>query len=339
MILACSSCESIIDFNGETKAPLLVVNSILQPDSIIVVQITKSKFFLSSNQNFPAVRDATVKVTVNDIVKETLTHIGEGYYKSNIVVKENDRVQISAEAPDMDIVKSQATVQPKITIISIDTVWIKSDENDSYYSKEIYDNTSYEVIGTREFGTFKINVKFKDNSDTRNYYRLRAKFLKISEYVDSEGTHELEQDYNSYYNTNYDDIVFGNTSTEQSDFFEIQSTPQNNFFTDDLINGKEYAVSFNIMLARISFFPGKEPQYYNPGKFKLSIYLDQLSKDYYLYQKTASAASYSNTFFSEPIQVHNNIEGGIGIFGSCSISNYKIYLGNYTPDYYNYSSY
>lgn len=337
-ILINTSCETIIDFDGETKAPLVVLNSILQPDSVVTVQLTKSKFFLSVNQNYPAVKNATVKIVVNGNIKETLTHLGEGFYKSNTIVKENDKVEISAEVPGMDIVKSEAMVLPKITIISVDTIWKKIESNDSYsyYNQEIYSDSSYEVIGKREMGKLKLKVKFRDNSATKNYYQLNCNFSEIMRYEDINGViHEKEQDYFSYYNVDYDDLIFGNTANEQSDILDIESGTENNFFTDELINGKEYTISLSVLTSKITFTPGKEPKNYNADKFKISISLDQLSRDYYLYQKTVTASVYSNSYFSEPIQIHNNIVDGIGIFGSTSRSVYKIKLKDITPDYYN----
>ena len=290
IVLLSSSCETIIDFEGETKAPLLVVNSILQPDSIINVHVTKSKFFLSSNQNYPVVRNATIKVIVNDTAQETLTHIGEGYYKSNMRVKENDKVEISVEAPGMDLVKSVATVQPKITILSIDTVWkkIEGDESYSYYNHELYSDSSYEVIGKSEIGKLTIKVKFKDDSAIKNFYQLNCSFLETTKYEDIYGEiHEKEQEYYSYYNVNYDDIIFGNTANEQSDILDIESSTVNNYFSDELINGKEYTLSFSVLVAKTTFIPGKEPRNYSPDKYKILVSLDQLSRDYYLYQKKA----------------------------------------------------
>ena len=45
------------------------------------------------------------------------------------------------------------------------------------------------------------------------------------------------------------------------------------------------------------------------------ITLQQISKDLYLYLKTRSASG-GDDFLSEPVQVHNNIIGGLGVLGS-----------------------
>jgi hypothetical protein len=329
--LAVSSCETIIDFNGEAQSPVMVLNSVINSDSVITVKLTKSKFFLSKNQEFTVVKNATVKAVINDSVSETLVHMGDGIYKSAIILKANDMVKITAEAPNLEAIQSQTLVQPVITILSVDTVWTEIKDNNNYYSSDIYNDTSYNVIGKRVFGKFKVFIKFKDNSDKQNFYRLQPKLVNYYSVNYNQEIREYESTFYAFFQ--YDDVLFGNTNN-QSDFFEISSNIENNFFTDELINGKEYTLSFSFGLTREIYFSEQRPGSTSENNLRLKIDLQQLSKDYYLYQQTVLSAQSADPFFSEPVQVHNNIEGGIGILGSISNSIYSLDLKNYTSNYY-----
>ena len=58
----------------------------------------------------------------------------------------------------------------------------------------------------------------------------------------------------------------------------------------------------------------------------LTLEVVSLSRDHYLYQATKE--SYNGDaildFFTEPVQIHSNIQGGIGIFGVASKSRIKV---------------
>lgn len=333
-ILFFSSCEKTIDFNGEIPNPLMVLNCVLTPDSTVKIHITKSKFFLSRNNNinssynyssdnnFTNIENAVVSITINGGIKTTISHIGSGYYESSIKVKPLDIIRIEASAPTLESVWSEVTVEPQIKIISIDTTWTKSNDTDSY---PIYNKTGDTIIGNSYYGELKIKIKFQDNSNEKNYYKLKATKHTTYSYIDNYGD-TIKQEYDDYYSIEYDDIVFGN-SQENGGILNFDSNWYgNNLFSDDLINGKEYSLSIKTRLQRTEYFPGKTLYGQNNIKDEISINLQHLSKGYYLYLKTTNASNSSNEIFSEPVQIFNNIEAGMGILGSYTNYETKIEL-------------
>jgi hypothetical protein len=66
----------------------------------------------------------------------------------------------------------------------------------------------------------------------------------------------------------------------------------------------------------------------------LKFELQTLTKDTYYYIKSLGASEWSNDgLFSEPVQVYNNIDNGLGIFGGCSSSTDSLQEGKYPrPD-------
>ena len=311
LVLIFSSCEKTIDFNGKVPDPQLVMNCIALPDSTITVNLTKSKFFLSSSQDFTTVDNAIVTATINDTLKVNLTNTGNGNYVSGIIPKPNDKVRIDASAPSLESVWAEVNVQPKMTIISIDTTWVKIDNS---YSYPIYNLTGDSIIGNAYNAEVKIKIKFQDNATEQNYYRLNvSNGLNYRSGYSSYGS--------GYSGVEFDDIVFGNTTQQGSILDIVSGTYGNNCFTDELINGKEYSLSIKSTTTHNIYLPGKKAGGDIVSKNELIIDLQQLSKSYYLYIKTKDASMASNPLFSEAVQIYTNIKGGMGILGTYTSSN------------------
>ena len=89
----------------------------------------------------------------------------------------------------------------------------------------------------------------------------------------------------------------------------------------ELVKGKYYVQETNgdlISPYRTTYFdtPDQELELYPT---RIEVYA--ISRDQYLYNKTLNAANNYDGFMqviSEPVQVHTNIEGGIGILGASS---------------------
>ena len=83
-ILLISGCQKSIMIDVGQIKPRLVVNSILDKDSIIRVQLSKSKSMMDSTQSIDRINDATVKIFENNILKQTLIKGIKGLYSSTI---------------------------------------------------------------------------------------------------------------------------------------------------------------------------------------------------------------------------------------------------------------
>lgn len=313
-VLIFSSCIKTIDFNGNVPTPQLVMNCIALPDSIIKVNLTRSKFFLSNKPGFTTVDNAIVIATINDTLKANLTSTGDGNYEVNYKPKPNDKIRIDASAPTLESVWAEVTIVPKVTIISIDTTWVKT-KDDNNYSYSIYNLTGDTIIGNVYNIDLKIRIKFQDNATEQNYYRLNA-FSGQGYYNEYKSNYS----YSNYYWIDYDDVVFGNSS-EQGSIIDIGSgTYGNNYFTDELINGKEYSLSIKTVIMKSVYFPGKAPKGDIKTKSELRIDLQHLSKSFYLYQKTKNASTTSDPILSEPVQIFSNVKSGMGILASYTSS-------------------
>jgi len=313
------SCINDVDFTGNTPKQLLVLNSIVSPDSTVKVHLTKSKFFLDANKTvFSAVSDANVYISVNDSAQELMTNQGNGLYASSKVLKPYDKIKITASRATFETINAEVIIQPKIEILSIDTVHtlpLESESNWNGYSGDVYNIAHDTIIGTWTTKVIEVKVKFKDSANEKNYYKMNAYTLNSSNYKSFTGE-VMSSSYVNEWGFDFSDVVFGNTSV-QDEVFGDQSS-NTNLFTDDLINGKEYVVTFKYQAEINTYFPGKEPaDDKKASACQLVVDFQQLSKSAYLYYKTKNMSIQANgNPFTEPVQVYNNIEGGAGILGS-----------------------
>jgi hypothetical protein len=290
-----ASCIKDIEFKGNVVEPLIVLNSIVSPDSILKVHVSKSRFFLDADE-ISVIPDADVSVYINNRSEGKMTHIGEGYYELNHTPVAGDVVRFDVDASDMPSVWSETQLLPQVEIIAIDTVGTVLN------SENIYDGYG---IGATPIGVYyqveyRFNVKFKDPVGVKNYYQLSV--LKKINY---------DTFYYFYSDFNFDDIVAKDqTQIELSDFYN-----QYNIFTDDLIDGKEYPLTFSVVGSKYNYLPGKQPASFRPDE--IHINLRAISHDYYYYLKTKEMSE-NNTDnpFAEPVQIHNNVHNGIGILGT-----------------------
>lgn len=311
-----ASCEKEIEFKGEITEPQVVVNSYITPDSAITVHISESRFFLSSGYTFKNIENADVSVYVNGMFKEKMNYKNEGFYTSVFVPTIGETIKLEVKVAGKNDVISETTIEPQVEILSVDTtILITGQTPMTRYNENTFKE---DTMGYYTNYDIKFKLKMRDLIDKQNYYRL----VVMTEYDDYMGNKQIE-----YYFT-FDDIVSGNSSSNSIGPPTSLASNTYNVFSDELINGKEYPLSFYISVSKPSPLPGYEldPMFNKLANREININLQQISKSYYLYLKSRSASNDSDIFFSEPIQIHNNITGGIGILGSYTSNVMKINL-------------
>lgn len=309
------SCEKDIIFSGETTKPQLVINSLATTDSILTIRITKSKFFLEDEGPFETVFNATVNIKVNGTSLNNVVNKGGGLYTSDYIPKPGDLIRIEVKAPGMDDAYTEQEIPETVEIIGIDTTSKTFDEQPmiggGYYTGSYY---VYDTIGYYKTIQFDVTLRFKDKPDENNYYRLAVRMRNII----NDSIVIEEYSYIDFY-----DIVSGKTTNnDETDFLDLgYSNNDYNIFSDELFDGEIYPLKFRFSRASSRMLPGHEDDYKTVNdisdskKIEVFVELQSISKSYYLYMKTISNYSGDN-FFAEPVQIHNNINGGIGIFGS-----------------------
>ena len=327
-LLFFTGCVKDIDFKGEIIQPLLVMNSFITPDSVLKAHISKSKFFLSSNET-SVISNADISVYINGQSEGKMAYIGNGFYELNHKPAVGDVVRFVVDAPNMKSVWSETPILPKVEILSVDTVGTVLDSFPIYRGGGYGIDEPMEEVGMQYRVDYRFHVKFKDPVGVNNYYRLMVyrKSLYSRDYYEYYSSNDMGPQYHydyielpaepeSFYydyNFNFDDIVATGNQTE----LEIITGSYNlyNTFLDELIDGKDYSLTFSVTGFKYRYFPDKKPDDFTPDE--IHVDLQTVSKDYFYYLKTVEANdNNSGNPFAEPVQIYNNINDGIGILGA-----------------------
>lgn len=327
LILLCS-CEKEIAFNGEITSPLVVINSYITPDSIVSAHVSQSMFFLKDSVSLKNITNADVSVWVNGVFKEKMNPVENGTYWGTYRPLVGDIVKLIVKVPSKDEVTSVATIYSQPIVNSIDTTLLITGERYMINTSSTSSNGgpvvySYDTIGKTLIRFIDYTLKFNDNATEKNYYRLVVDTKNIYNVTDPITNQKRDSITDNYY-FDFNDVVSVNNSSIDPTSLTGGPIPGTfAVFSDELFNGKTYSLTFSTN-ENIYYYKPTYNSYYktkNPDRKEIYVYLQSISKDLYLYLKSRAASESSgNSFFSEPIQIHNNIVGGIGIFGSYTSS-------------------
>ena len=85
------------------------------------------------------------------------------------------------------------------------------------------------------------------------------------------------------------------------------------YLTDASFDGEKYTTRISVQLIEAGWYTIEDAT--NLAPVKISVHLSSISKDRYLFEKTLfTYRENEDNPFAEPVVVHENIEGGSGIF-------------------------
>ncbi len=346
IIMVAYSCEKTIQFNALQIKPKIVVNGFVSPHRGIFLRVEKSRSILDQDDYFEAISDAKVLFYENDVLVKQLE------YKSVI---DTFRKQLDYDVEKMIPfenghysdnsvqIKPGATYKLEISKEGFDPVWCETTVPKPI---DISDFTVDYIEGRKqEYGPkymIDMKLKIKDIAADENFYSLNVQvqygielgYLRVPGY-----------DYGGY--GSYGSGNPGGHSGEQPEFSETDTIVEkyseytgwwfssdamdgydnyiysNGLFTDELINGKDYLLSFGRH--------GNYTIHKDLGEFvRVNITLNNLSKGLYLYYYSRDEHNYAKYDpFAEPVPVYSNVMGGLGIFGSKSTSSIQGIFGDY----------
>lgn len=314
------SCEKVIEFKGDEVETKLVLNGILTPDSVVKVQLTESRFFLDNSRLFNKINRAEVTLWKDGEQIESLQHTGEGYYTGTYITREGDNLRITASCPGFDPVECETRIVSATPVTAVDTVNFKIEKR--YIYEYDYDTGYWTIIDSSRYTAVintDMNITFNDPAGTANYYT-------VSLYLSTRFSTGYVSEFPIYYKSG--DMVFqtNNENPFEDDVDMIKASSY--LFSDDLFDGKEYKLRIKTD-NNSGFIYEPEEDSFEIVSQEIRVELQSLSPSYYLYLKTREAGYDSDfEFFTEPVQVYSNINGGIGIFCSYANATYGIPLRN-----------
>lgn len=291
-ILVFFACRKELEYEGEGKTPVLVLNAVVENDSLFRVYLERTVFFLSAEPNSSKFisTGATIKVT-NVTTSEVYVMqqaTKDNLYEFPFTVKPNTYYKIEVNHPDYPSISSEMVTTNSVSIVLTDTLSFTTDQG----------------------GYMRAKIKWNDPSG-ENYYMLRVK-----NFMDVENESEYWTDNSYYLGINSKDPSIDNSENTGLDgsTYDVSDL----LFNDRLFNGSEKTMEFN--------FP-YSPSFTLDSSISVTqeytINLITMNKETYLYyisMKKNDAAD----FFSEPVKVYSNILNGFGIFGTLGYSLWKL---------------
>ena len=324
VVLMFCSCQEVLDFDpGEINPYPVMISKPDSEDSVVTVYVSQSRFFLDEN-NYPGgINGATVVLEVNgtpltgtfDNDPSNRTY---DRYVFNVHPQPGDSLHLTASVPGFDKTMSAGTRVPvKPQVVITDFV---IDTTDCYFRE--WDST-----WVRQNYYFRIKFKLTSTSP-KEFYAVRAIISQGVDYNDTTYSHwdTNEVDFLYEYFECNDPIV---NTTEMEDLLEGEASTS--FYGDKMVFSNELFQSgeheFTIEFGRWAdeSHSGHWGNYMlDYSQIPIRLLVRSLSRDLYLYTLTTQQQSDMDIFFSEPVQVHCNINDGIGIFGASSLN--KLHL-------------
>ena len=296
------SCEKVVDLNIPEHTPMLVVNGMLDTDSIPSIFISSSQGAFSNNPIPGCILDANVLLYEDDVLLgqmmldanqvDTFMILEDSwygqintesisYYTYDINPKAGSTYSIDVSHTDYESVYATTTIPNNIELIDFNVIDNASDTS-------IYNAT--------------LNVVFQDNANQNNYYRIRL-------FLQTEGEY-WEQDSSDY------EVVRKRSSLPlySNDPSLSQGIPWDGYtfsgptalFNDNLFNGQEKEISFDMQYKLAGIEYGDS----------LFLQFTSFSEEAYNYFNSIelNRDQFISPFGTEPVPVFSNVENGIGLF-------------------------
>ena len=307
ILVLTSSCRKVVEFNGSQTDALPVLICQTTTDSPVALRLSYSNFFLRE-ANFPVIDNATVRADLNGTPNAaTFSYSENGIYLSDLTLRPYDTLTLRVTVPDHGELTAgcRMPAPPSASDPSI----LSNITMDTFPS---YDNYRDTLITFSEY-SLEFRFTINDPANVDNYYQLKAFFLDPTD------------NQKRYLTLNInDDVLFEQDPT--GDYFDLNMQVAYNrgsqvLFSGDRINGLSHVIRGEI--------EGLNNPILHRGT-KLYLEVTSLSRDLYLYHVTRRNQQQNGDILSvinEPVIIHSNVNGGIGILGASSSMLVEIPLG------------
>ncbi len=281
-------CETIVDVVPPPFEQQLVAHGFFSQDSAWVVRVSKSVAFTSPEK--PGfIEDATVQIFQGDqlVVKPARVDTGT-YAATGVQPQPGLAYQMRVSAPGLGSVEGTDILPPPTTVLEVSESVVREPDETSRLRR-----TTVEIV-------------VDDPAETDNYYGLLLVQARVSE-DRSKGT--VTPLPPSIFPFESDNLAFGESEFE---FIDTEKTLYREaFFTDGLFDGTQYTFDLDIV------YEDPDPAATVVIHRAFGVAVLSLSEDFFRYWKTAGDQAFSNENpFAEPLRVHTNVSGGLGIFGA-----------------------
>lgn len=158
LILSIAGCQKTVFIDVGKVTPRLVVNSILQKDSLLKIQLSKSKSLMDTSQSINLINNATIKIFEGEVLKQTLTKGISGLFTATFRPKISTNYRLEIENTGFGHVAATSMIPITPQLVS------------AKQTTELTPGSSSQFI--------KFSVGLKDDGIKPDCYYLRAFIIK-----------------------------------------------------------------------------------------------------------------------------------------------------------------
>lgn len=299
LLIVLSSCEKELEIKTSEDENKIVINSIVNPDSLFRAEITKT-FSPYEKIIVQELENAQVAVYENDAFIENLSYHKSpddslGRFTGTFRPEIGSRYRIEVNEPNLGKARAEANIPARVNISQEKAVKIKWGEdnltsirfNFSFVLEDPVDEDHYFM--TIEFPVFHVDTITRDTSFFEfQYCEIETGSLPLHQLYVCNGLIFNDKSFNG---TNH--IISGSATTY------VHAFSENTHDVDWDDRDKTFYVDFSKMYIRFHHINYELYQFYSSHAKKLAS---------------------ENDLYSEPIPVYSNIENGYGIFGGENIN-------------------
>lgn len=311
LLAAVPACESVLFIELEESDRMIVVNGALGSDSIVSLQVSRTRHILDNAPLVP-LENAEVRLYRGGDMLERLSYSGNAVYRSgSIRASAGERYAIEVECPGYPAVTSSCEIPEPVKIAALDTFTVVEETSTPYYSE------SMKVM--------QVDLTIDDPPGTGNYYMVDVEGdLSRTEWYDTTVVYVDSLYHNGEWHYYVNDTTYQLTriirytdrvSVGSRDLIVEATTQDGILFSDQLIDGKRYSVR----LFTYAQYLG------SADSARISFRLHSISESYYRYLKSRQKHYETrDNYLAVPVIVYSNIESGTGFFGGYSTDQYTI---------------
>ncbi len=306
LIAFLSSCEKIIEFDGELTKPKLTVNAVATPDTVVIAGISRELPFTdviperSWESLYPdfVLEDAEATITVNGSNIYQMQYNPESLnYESTYIPAEGDEILLNVSAPDLESVKSVVVVPVKGELEILGTEVVYS-ENHFVYD-DWMDSGAFDTI-------MRITAKISDPPGETNYYRLKVRSIGYQTNANGDYGYVMSDVFSSA------DVIFKDERLVKR--YWGWPAGFSNVFDDHLFDGKEYTFTLE---TRMRWGSNQH----------VVVELQSITRGLFNYLKSVMLYRITDQdSYTESVQIYSNITGGYGIFGALNGEKHLLYF-------------
>lgn len=303
---AIVSCENDLPFSIKDNPPKLVMNALINADSLTNYVYLN----LTGKEQTSHIKDATLEVRINDILTKSLRPLPvepetppQCRFSLNEAFSPGDVIRLDALTDDgKHHAWAEVTVPQRLEAIEkIDTLTIP------------YGQSGYSTIHLRH------KITFKDIPGEDNYYRLIMDTRVTQKRMNENKEVIATQSWRNYNFISWEDVVLtdGQPSTGDDRENSMFDTPQNVYgvFNDSRFKNSTYTMTVYQPTYLFRGFDYNNPLIREHAEVIVRILSITETEFYYLKAlNLVDSDSYDETI-NEPIKYPSNVYGGTGIVG------------------------